>query len=243
MQPLQVVTFLWSDPKYRFNHVYRYAADHVRKLFRGVSRHLKTPHETVLITDNPQAIDAMHCAADRVIPLWQDFRKYGGCYTRLKAFAPSMRELIGPRFVWLDLDAVITGSLDELFNRPEPFIAWRDVHPPTPYCGSMMMMNAGARAKVWERAQREIPGRVKQPGQWCCRPYIGTDQAFIGHVLGPREATWTAADGVYNWHAEILPKHRGALPDNARIVFFTGPRDPSMASVQRISPWVREHWT
>jgi hypothetical protein len=239
---LQVVTFLWNDPKYRWNATYRLEHTHVRRLFGGVSRYLKIPHETVLVTDTPEAIDPVYCHADRVIKLWPDLREYGGCYTRLRAFAKDMREIIGQRFVWLDLDAVITGPLDTLFNRPEPFIAWKDVHPPTPYCGSMVMMNAGARAHVWEQARRIIPMRVTAPGQWCHRRYIGTDQAFIGQALGRGEATWTPADGVYNWRAEIVRKHNGALPDNARIVFFTGPSDPSMASVRATSPWITEHW-
>ena len=55
--------------------------------------------------------------------------------------------------MWLDLDCVVTGNLDPVLGRSEDFIAWKDIAPPQPYCGSMVMMDAGARrlARLCER--------------------------------------------------------------------------------------------
>jgi hypothetical protein len=241
---ISVVTFLWSDPAYRYNKLFTYGKAHVQKFFRGIDANLTIPHENVLITDDVNAFAPIDIGADRILPLWQEFRGFGGCYTRLHAFAPNMREFIGPRFAWLDLDCVITGNLDHIFSRTEDFIAWRNVHTRQPYCGSLIMMNAGARPHVYTRAQKELAQHVKAPGQWFMPGrFIGTDQAFIAHCLGRNEATITSAlDGVYNYTHEIKAHHAGKLPVDARIVFFTGPADPSQKQNYGASPWIERYW-
>jgi hypothetical protein len=231
MEVLSVVTWLWDDPNYRWNGHFRYGADHVRRLRASVARNLSMPHRFVLVTDQP---DSDYGPGVEIVPLWNDFARDGGCYRRLKAFDRETAQRLGERFVWLDLDTVIMGPLDSLFNRDEPFVAWRDVNPPTPYCGSMIMMNAGARQQVWDQFIAD-PNAARARAQ----RYIGTDQAWIGECLGTREPTWGPEDGVYNFKKEVA--NRG-LPDNARIVFFTGPVDPSQAEIQRRHPWVLEHW-
>ena len=65
------------------------------------------------------------------------------------------------------------------------------------------------------------------------RDIVGTDQAWIRECLGPDEKTWDHRDGVYE--ARNL---RGALPYDARIVFFAGNRDPSTSNQN----WISEHW-
>ena len=231
MEMLSVVTWLWDDPNYRWNSYFRYGADHVRRLRASVSRNLSMPHRFVLVTDQP---DGDYGPGVDVVPLWDDFASAGGCYRRLKAFDRATGEKLGKRFVWLDLDTVITGELDSLLDRSEPFVAWRDVNPPTPYCGSMIMMDAGARQQVWDDF-------VADPKAACHRAerYIGTDQAWIGECLGEGEATWGPEDGVYNYKREV--QGRG-LQDNARIVFFTGAVDPSQPELQKSDPWILEHW-
>lgn len=229
---LAVVTFLWFDAKYRWNKDFIYGADHVNRLARGVRRNLSLPHEFVCVTDIPEGIDS----SIRIVPLWSDLRDMGGCYNRLKLFAPEMREIIGPRFVQIDLDSVPVGNLDDVLGRTEDFIAWRDVNPPTPYCGSMFMMNAGARAQVWTDFDR-----VRSPEIAREKGYIGTDQAWIGACLGTDEATWGPEHGVLSYRSNI-PGHRDKLPENAKIVFFHGRVDPSQKHIQERSPWIAEHW-
>lgn len=236
---IRVVTFLWTDPTYRWNSHFIYGADHVRRLFAAVDRNLTMPHENVLITDRP---DGDYGRNVRVVPLWDDYRDLPGwrgvgrgCWTRLRAFSPEMADFIGPRFVWLDLDCVITGGLDVLLDRPEEFVAWRDVHPSTPYCGSMMMMTAGARAQVWDEFRADHRAAMKR-----AQGMIGTDQAWIGTCLGRGEATWGPEHGVYNYRVEV--SGRANLPANARLVFFTGPNDPSMPQIQAKHPWIGQHW-
>ena len=59
----------------------------------------------------------------RVVPIWNDFAHLRGpngvnCYRRLRAFSAEAADLIGPRFVSLDLDCVITADVASALGPP-----------------------------------------------------------------------------------------------------------------------------
>lgn len=226
---LHVVCFKWSPT--HSNQPVRYTAKHVNRLASMVKRNLSIPHRFVCITDDPTGL----APRIKVVRLWQKLRRLGGRYMKLMAFSPKMRKLVGARFVVIDLDAVVTGDLTPLFLRKESFVIWNGTAARTAYNSSMILMTAGARAKVWTRfdAQRS-PRRIKESG------VMGTDQAWISLCLGRGEATWTAKDGVLSYRKHVRPL--GRLPKHARIVFFHGPWDPSRDSLRRKHPWIARHW-
>jgi hypothetical protein len=232
---ITVACFRWRNLKQGFvlpaQHVSRYPAEWVYKLRDGVKRHYSKPHRFVCITDEPQALQGVE-----TLPLWPDFAELGGCYRRLKLFDPGM-DLLGERFVALDLDAVIVGDLAPLFDRAEDFVinAHAGRKPPRQhYNGSLVLMNRGARPQVWQEFDPQTtPARLSEDPE-----VVGTDQAWIRTILGDGEARFTAADGVYDVrHSPGLDRR---LPDNARIVFFSGPRDPE-TEMDRV-PWIEECW-
>ena len=143
---LHVVCWKWRNtgpPRRRVE----YTANHVNRWASMIRRHLSMPYQLVCITDEPDGIDPMI----RIVPLWDlALREKGGCYIRLACFAPEMTWMIGPRFVSIDLDCVISDSLDPLFERDDDFVIWRNVSPGSHYCGSMFLMTAGARQEVWD---------------------------------------------------------------------------------------------
>lgn len=226
-----------------------YTARHVNTLASMVDRHLRRKHEVVCVTDNPEGIDG----AIRIVPLWDDLREYGRCYVRLKAFARGMGDVLGERFVSLDLDTVITGALDPLFETDADFMAWSDPGRVTPYCGSQWMLKAGSHPEVFEEFD---PARAA--GLKAEKGYFGSDQAWMSHML-PDCPTWGKSSGVYSFRLHLL-RTRGAdemgprfrkrirvrgvpkLPSNARIVHFHGLYDPSQKQIQDLVPWVSEHW-
>lgn len=232
---LSICTFKWRTPGYRSV----FTARHVNILARMVGRNYRAPHQVVCITDDPAGLDP----AIRVIPLWDDHatlrNPMGGrnpsCYRRLKLFSAEARDLVGERFVCIDLDVVITGDLRPLYDRTEDFVIWGDTHPRTFYNGSMWMMTAGARRQVWDDFDP-----VRSPMTSKAAGHFGSDQGWISHRLGPKEATWGRADGVYSFRVHIAP-NGGALPDNARVVVFHGKIDPWHRDAQRHA-WVRENW-
>lgn len=235
---IQVVCWFWQPiKKYRS----QYRAEHVNTFRNMVERHLHMPHEVVCVTDTPKGIDPRV----RIVPLWSDFADvpspHGGyspaCYRRLRAFAPEMKDIIGPRFVSMDLDVVIVDDITPLLQRTEDFIIWGSKLRTTAYNGSMWMMDAGARSQVWtEFDPAKTPHMTRKAG------LHGSDQAWLTLCLGAKESTWTPErDGVYAFRSD-LKRRRYELPEDARIVFFQGANDPWDDFSLRHAPWIREHY-
>lgn len=226
---LTVACFLWRRQKdCGIPHVVNYEAAHVNKLQRMVAKHYAKPHRFVCVTDMPAGVKA------EVIPLWDKCRNLGRCFNRLFIFDGSMRDVLGERFVAVDLDCVVTKDLTPVFERQEDFVinsykGWKPTDPDQFYNGSMMLMTAGARQKVWDEFNP-----LTTPALLASRKdVIGSDQAWIKVCLGKGEARFTRADGVVE---ALHVQHR--LPMNARMVFFSGRRDPSLYEW----PWIREYY-
>lgn len=232
---IRICCFKWKP---RGEYRSKFEAVHVNTLKNMVKRNLSMEHEFVCVTDDGAGLDP----EIRVVPLWPNPVPVFGsenrpnCFHRIRAFAPDMKAILGERFVWLDLDAVITGPLDPLFETDADFKMWGGTHPTTPYNGSMVMMNAGARAQVWDKFNPRVsPHKGKERG------HIGSDQAWISYCLGPNEQKWSKIDGVYSYRIDIL-KPKAVLPKDARIVFFHGRHNPWDDEVQLGQRWVREHY-
>lgn len=207
----------------------RYGPLHVNTLRSMVSRHLHLPHEFVCITDDPEWLRP----DIRAVRMWE--HDSGGLYAKLRLFSAEMQGMVGPRFLYLDLDCVITGDITPLVDRPEPFVA-NSYKPPRPdrdqhLNTAMMLMDAGAHAEVWETFGPESEARIEEAV--AANVTTPTDQGWVRLVLGKEVPVWTEADGTYE--AFQATPH---LPADARIVFFSGPRDPSTTDL----PWIREHW-
>lgn len=227
---ISVVTFKWATPGYRA----KFTSEHVNTLRRMVLRHYKAPHRFICITDDPAGLDG----GIEVVPLWDHHASVpnptgGGrpsCYRRLKLFDPAMADVIGDRFVMLDLDCVICGDLSPLFDRPEEAVFWKSPTNEWPYNGAMFMANTGARPQLWQDFDPlESPKLTQAAG------YRGSDQAWISYKLGWNEATWTERDGVY-YYGKM--RNRQSVPANARIIFTTGGSAPWTLR----HPWVRKHY-
>jgi hypothetical protein len=230
-EPLTIVTFKWSTPGYRAN----FESRHVNILRRMVLRHYPDPVRFVCFTDDPVGIEPKI----QTHPLWDDHRQVpnptgGGrpsCYVRLKLWDPAMLELIGPRFVMLDLDTIICGDLRPIFNRTEDVVMWKSPTNEWPYNGAMFMANTGARPQVWNDFDP-----IKSPALTQAKGYRGSDQAWLSHCMGPNEAVWTARDGVI--FQNDVWKRQSRKPSGARIVFTTAGHPPWTAR----APWVKEHY-
>lgn len=236
---LSVVTWKWKPPAHGYRSTF--GPETVNVLRRMVARHYPHPHQFFCVTDDAEGIDPQV----KIVPLWSDHaqlvspagRMNPSCYRRLKAYSREAKDIFGERLVSLDLDCVVTGDLSPLWNRPEDFVIWGDTNPTTPYNGSMWLLRTGTRTRVWDEFDPiKSPLLAKQKRYW------GSDQAWIAACLGPHEARWGKADGVYSFriHLKNLPKHD--LPESAKVVFFHGNWDPWSKDVQRDYAWVREFW-
>lgn len=209
---LHVLTWVWGT---------KYPGHYVERLERAVSRNLRQKH--VFHVCQPLVSD-------------EHLTKIKGCFARLRTFDPEWQEAQGikpgDRIVCLDLDLVVTGPLDELFNRQEPFVILQGVNAvnPNPFNGSVWMLRAGHRPDVWSEFSLEAAGKM---------PFFAfpDDQAWF-HLKMPDAGVWGPQDGVYGfqkpgWLAGTQ------LPPGAKLVAFFGARDPSQF---RHLAWVRENW-
>jgi hypothetical protein len=213
---ITICTWLWGN---------KYTVKDVAKLRSGVERHLKQPHRFIVISD--QFRDAY--------PIL-DTHLYAGCFARLRLFDPRFQESVGveDRIVVMDLDSIVTGPLDVLFDRPDNFMTLTGVNAanPCPYNGSVWMLRAGYRPDVWHDFSLEAAEHV---------PYyeFPDDQAWLAHKI-PNVVGWKAGSqsGIYGFQKPGWPKGKD-LPHDARLVVFPGWRAPSKFTHL---PWVKEHW-
>ena len=234
---LSVVCFKWRP---RLGYRSSYGPAQVHTLRDMVRRHYPDPHRFICVTDDPAGLDANV----EVVPLWDDhasvpnpsFPDGPSCYRRLKVFSPYVAPILGERIVCIDLDVVIVDDLRPLWNRPEPFVGWRDPVRKWPYNGSLFMLDAGARPEVWETFDP-----ATSPGLSSGAGMRGSDQGWMSYVLGWNEAAWTEDDGVISFQREVK-KAGGKLPRGARIVVFWGKHDPWSRQAQALSPWIKEHY-
>jgi hypothetical protein len=209
---LHIVAFRWGE---------KYGPEYVNKLQAAIDRNLTEDYRFCVLH-----------------PLDEDrhLTEIKGCFARLRLFDPEYQRLCGfkegDRIVCMDLDMVITGSLDGLFDRSEPFVILQGVNAsnPCPYNGSLWMLTAGYRPDVWHEFSVELAGKIVAHD-------FPDDQGWMWDMI-PDAGAFGPEDGVYAFQKKSWPKGE-ELPKGARIVAFPGWRDPSQ--YVRL-PWVAEHW-
>src|SRR5690349_4305069 len=72
-----------------------------------------------------------------------------GFYNKLQLFKADSFPA-GERVIFMDLDTVITGSLDEIAAYDGPFAILRDVYRPRGLQSSVMLWEAGKHDEIWE---------------------------------------------------------------------------------------------
>jgi hypothetical protein len=228
---LTVLTWFWRQRKSRAN----YTAEHVNIWADMVRRNLSMPHRIACVTDIPDGIDrSIEIIAppgdflDISNPRWSNGRPQ--CYRRLSMFRRDADEIFGTRFVCMDLDCVVGGSLDPLFDRPEDLVLFKGTTRYRPYNGSMMLIRAGCRPQVFEMFDQDA---ALESGQLFC----GSDQAWLMHKLGPGEPTWSDADGVCWFSPGRSAPHQVKSPN---VLFFPGRLKPW--DVAKFHPFTRDHY-
>jgi hypothetical protein len=220
---LNIVTYFWGN---------KYDRSYVTKLKSGLARHVKEPYRFIVMTDK------MTEPEDRPIPAADlPLTKIQGCLARLRLFDPEwqfLREIgSNDRIVSMDLDCIITGELDALFLKPEPFLILKGANSvnPCPFNGSIWMLRAGYRPDVWTDFSLDTAPKN----------YLGwpDDQDWFAQKM-PDAAGWEAGprSGVYAFGKPGWPKGTD-LPKDTRLVAFPGSRDPSMFTSLG---WVQQHW-
>lgn len=225
---ITICTWLWGDNKY--------SLEDVRKLKRGLARHLEQPHRFLLMTERERApfyIEGVerHAIKD------PELTKIQGCFARLRMFDYGWQKNRGidDRLVCMDLDTVLVGPLDILFNRPDSFVILRGGNSvnPCPFNGSIQMLRPGYHGELWTDFSIEAIKKI---------PFhqFPDDQGWYAHKI-PRAGVWPCGrhSGIYAFKKPGWPVGSTELPKDARMVVFPGSRAPNQFT--HLS-WVRKHW-
>lgn len=224
---ISIVSWLWNQPQGRV----RYKPEHVWIWADMVSRNLAMKHRLICVTtetDLPPSVERVDPPGEfeDVQPRWGPRKP--NCFRRLVMFRKDAAKTFGRRFVSMDLDCIVGGPLDPLFARSEDFVIFKGTHSSRPYNGSLIMLKAGVRPQVYDRfdqAGADASGDA----------FHGSDQAWIAHCLGPKEATWDQSHGV--WHLDQFFRNARAEP---RLLFFPGKRKPW--ELAPIFPYMRRNY-
>lgn len=186
----------------------KYTAQDVLIVREMVSRHLKAPHAFRCLSD--RQIDGV----DTLIPdeVWP------GWWSKLLLFKYAEGQNL-----YLDLDVVVTGPLDDLVSRrlSMPMNWAQSGHGG---CQSSVMSWGNTYRDLWASFDPKKIAPQENP------EYSGTynglhgDQEYITKVLGAPGGSWVdPMIGVYSYKYHC----RKGLPDDAKVVCFHGRPKPS----------------
>ncbi len=236
-----------------------YTGEHIEAWRNMIDRHLSIPHEFICFTDQPEQVPE----GIRYEEIPDDtFLDYGGCFVRLAEFSPNVAlNIIGGRFVDIDLDCVITDSLDPLLQRKEPMVVYKVASRGSwRIQGSIWMSDPAAFPELWEDFREEdLVYYKKRMRKKTIRQYInryaleaghnlGTDQSWLNYKVPQLEkkynltaGSWTFKDGIKNWGSASEQLSLETKPDdNTRIIFFSGPSDPNILKDK--IPWIKQYY-
>lgn len=221
---LTIVTWLWGR---------KYGAGYVERLAAGVARNLAREHRFLCVTERDLAV-RFSPGIERSTIQDPELLLVRGCFARLRMFDPEWQRehRVDDRILCLDLDVVVTGSLDSLAGRSDSFAILQGVNArnPCPFNGSVILLRAGHHREVWRDFSLERAGELP-------RHDFPDDQGWLHHVI-PSAGKIGPADGVYAYRKPGWPRD-DKLPANCAIVAFPGHRDPSQFES---TSWIREHW-
>ena len=201
-------------------HGNKYGPEYVNILASMVNRNISVPYEFLCYTEQPSGIRP----DIRCLPM---LCKYPGWWSKIGLYQERLPGVVTDRVLFLDLDVVITGSLNEIAWYPGEFITARDWPEGSPndkgeFNSSVILLKVGSRSEIWDQFD---PETIKKKYHHGDQEYVNT--LGIDYALFPDK--WVKS---YKLH-----KLQDSFPEDTRIVFFHGlPKPPDCDG------WVRDFW-
>lgn len=209
---LPVIVCLKAGPKY--------GPEYVNRLWAGVATFLQLPYRFVCLTENRVGL------REEIETLPLELGGLIGWWHKIALFKPP-GGLENSRLVFLDLDTVIVGNINFLFDYQGPFAILRDFYRPNGYGSAVMSIAPGYGRGIWERF-------VEHPKLWMAE-YPG-DQDWIRKCVEDADLWQELYPGKivsYKVHCEK------GVSNDARIVCFHG--EPKPADLRSENP-IRRIW-
>lgn len=175
----------------------KYSPGYIDKLERAVSRHLTIPY-------------TFDCIRETTYPGW---------WGKVELFNRQ-----GDGFLWLDLDVVVTGSLDEMCTTDADIRTGRNTAKANPNgCQSSVMFWRDCRP-ILDMFHPDLMQAFKGDQDWIT--YLRDEDIISVDYFDPAHL--------------VSYKHKclDGLPDDARVVNFHGKPDPHEVNAQ----WVKDNW-
>jgi len=274
-----VTSFLWHDSRAKHVGNYQFTLDHANKLFRQLAKGFEALREEdptleyhlTLVTDQTAMTGFDFSIPNvRVIPLWQDFRELGRCFTKLKLFSKNHTDPVygeeihrsqlfpGDYLISIDLDIVVVNPKEFVrtltSDKMQSFKGYRDSKNPRCYSGALWRIDTrtyGEWHYVYDTFRHFYDILKLNPEafrhmytNWNARAsFVGSDQCWISTAVGEGAFPdkWNDMNnGVWDYW-QI--QHLPSLPLNTCAVFMNGMRrDPSMPDFQEKHDWVVQNW-
>jgi len=215
----QIICIKWGD---------RYGAEYVNKMYGMISRNITPPFTLYCLTDNSDGIrEEVECRPlpdlGCPVPI-----KAPGKWRKTALWGASLFDIEGV-VLFLDLDVVITGSLDDFFSFGDDndVIVARNWVKPLERLGqtSIFRFKIGQHAYMLENLQKDSEG-VSDKYQF--------EQRYVTKCVKGGVKFWPGAwvkhfrlNCLGPWPLRYIRAAR--LPKNCRVVIFPGKPDPEDA--------------
>ncbi|MBP1805743.1 glycosyl transferase [Rubellimicrobium aerolatum] len=210
----------------------KYGPEYLNRLYGMVARHTTPPFEFWCLTDDATGVrPEVRCLP--LPPMGCEMpRNTYGVWGKSRLWLPDLGGPVGP-VLFIDLDVVVTGSLDGFFEvgSPDDVILARNPNTPLEKLGqtSIFRFPVGKLAPLRERFLADPQGVADE---YRFEQRFVTRNAPGGVSFWPKG--WVA---VFKWHC-IPPfplnyVQAPRLPEEARVVIFPGPLNPPDAIAGR----------
>ncbi|NYT52836.1 MAG: glycosyltransferase [Candidatus Vesicomyosocius endoextente] len=240
MNKVNIICIKWGD---------KFPVKYVNRLFGMVSRHLSIPFRFICFTENNTGIRSEVEIQDLPkldLPLGLLERGW----RKLTIFKNNFGDLSGST-LFLDLDIVVVGNLDEFFTFPGDFLIAHDKKKPKKIEGnsSIFRFEIGKYSKILSYFEKNFE---------LVKSEVRHEQAYLSRELHKQ-------DKLKYWPDEWVPsfKYRCCpswikswfqapfIPKNAKVILFHGLPNPHEAIIGcskkwyrhiQPSPWIEKYW-
>jgi hypothetical protein len=208
----------------------KYGPEYVKRLYEGVRRNISVPFQFVCFTEDSSGLEAVaHIQCMGLEPGWN------GWWNKASLFSSSFP--LTTRVLYIDLDTVVTGSIDALASYRGDFaiLSTRGIDNE----GKDFSNGYNSSILMWDAASTKFSAVCE-----CLREHFDLIHRFIHRFDHWLEMMVMDADLVQDvYPTQVVDFNNActvAVPDGARVVVF--PLKPKPHEV--VSPsWVQRMWT
>lgn len=232
----------------------RYGAEFVNRLHSTIKRQTSRPTRLVCFTDDETGIDEeVQCEPIPHINLPEKLRSPP--WRKLAIWTSPLADLEGDA-LFLDLDLVITGNLDEMFDyEPGKFVAIENWTQPGQNIAntSVFRFPVGKHTHIYDNFHADPQPIIDK--------YV-IEQVYISREIDQSQFAFWPSEWCVSFKHSLLPPvplrwwKTPELPSETKVVAFTGKPDQDEAILGkwpapwykkfyktiRPTPWIAEHW-